>query len=61
MYNAKRNKKYKEIPLIFFGETRKNISFIDRFKVYSYEYTKRLLKFLVPVSMYQKIKQVVKK
>ena len=61
MYNAKRNKKYKEIPLIFFGETRKHVSFKEKFKIYSYEYTKRLLKFLVPVNMYQKIKQVVKK
>lgn len=61
MYKAKNNIKYKEIPLIFFGETRKNISFKDKFKVYAYEYAKRLLKFFVPVSMYQKIKQVVKK
>ena len=61
MYNAKRNKKYKEIPLIFFGETRKNISFKEKYKVYAYEYTKRLLKFIVPISIYQKIKQVVKK
>lgn len=61
MYKAKNNVKYKEIPLIFFGETRKNISFKDKFKVYAYEYTKRLLKFIVPVSMYQKIKKIIKK
>ena len=61
MYNAKRNKKYKEIPLIFFGETRKNISFKEKYKVYAYEYTKRLLKFIVPISIYQKIKHIIKK
>ena len=61
MYNAKKNKKYKELPLIFFGETRKNIPFKEKFKVYSYEYTKRLLKFIVPISIYQKIKHIIKK
>ena len=61
MYNAKKNKKYKELPLIFFGETRKNIPFKEKYKVYAYEYTKRLLRKYLPVNIYQKIKQVVKK
>lgn len=60
MYNAKKNKKYKEIPLIFFGETRKNIPFKEKYKVYAYEYTKRLLKFIVPISIYQKLKIIIK-
>lgn len=60
IYKAKTNIKYKEIPLIFFGETRKNISFRYKFKIYSYEYIKRLLKFIVPVSIYQKLKLLLR-
>lgn len=60
MYNAKKNKKYKELPLIFFGETRKNIPFKEKYKVYAYEYIKRLLKFIFPVSIYQKLKIIIK-
>lgn len=60
MYNSKKHIKYKELPLIFFGETRKNIPFKNKLKVYSYEYIKRLLKFIFPVSIYQKLKIIIK-
>lgn len=60
IYKSKTNMKYKEIPLIFFGETSKNISFGHKFKIYSYEYIKRLLKIIVPVSIYQKLKLLLR-
>lgn len=59
MYKSKKNLKYKELPLIFFCETRKNVSFKEKFKIYSYEHTKKLLKKFLPVKMYHKLKSLL--
>lgn len=61
MYDAKKNKKYKELPLVFFIETRKDVSCFVKLKMYSYEYIKKVLKKYLKGSTYGKLRVVYKK
>ena len=46
IYNAKKQKKYKELPLVFFNETRNNISIISMIQDQLYNYFKIIKKIL---------------